>query len=405
MICVVTSSRSDFSLLSHLIITLNRLHEVRILVTGGHFSEKHGDSVKEVKNVIADLLPEKLDFIDVYSDVNSTTSHVKGLGDNMIACADYFEEFNFDCCVFLGDRWELLGVIIPAFLFRIPLVHISGGEITEGVIDDSIRHAFSQFSHAHCVANEQFARNLSKMGVEDWRISIVGECGLDTIFGDENVSMSEVSSEFGLPDLSGCLLVTFHPETISTRAKRLLDVEALIEALNYFDRSTIVITSPGLEIDAMDFIERFKEFSANRDNVHYVPHFGGRLFRVVLKNALVMIGNSSSGLVEAPSLGVPTVNIGDRQKGRPAAKSVISVSPEKKQIIEGILAAIELSKVVELGSIQNPFDPYGDQSASSRIMRVVTRLMELDREYVLKKSPYTFVRSKKWNYLLGRSYD
>jgi UDP-hydrolysing UDP-N-acetyl-D-glucosamine 2-epimerase len=288
--------------------------------------------------------------------------------------------------VILGDRWELFAASLPAFLHGIPLVHISGGEVTEGVIDDSVRHAHSKLSHLHFVANGYYADNLSRMGEEDWRITLSGECGIDTIHHQDLATVDEIKSHFGIDLGTKPVLLTFHPPTLDGRNSPLEQFEQILAALDCMPYLPVVMTAPGVEQGAQAIVDRLATFARKRRGAHFVPHLGRRNYLTVMKNACIVLGNSSSGLVEAASFGVPAVDVGDRQKNRLAAESVIHTPSEVNAIYRAMVKALDPAFQHFSRTCPNPYDPYRDGRNSERIVHAIDcALSSVPRDRLLLK--------------------
>lgn len=400
-ICVYTSSRSDFGLLKPVISELTKYFEVFVLATGAHLAKNRGYTLTEIiDSGIVDQ--EHLLTVRAFLDDDSYEAEVKAVSIIQLSVAEIFKFYRFDGIVVLGDRYELFGITVPAFLYQLPIFHISGGEITEGAIDDSIRHAVTKLSHVHFVANEVFAENVSRMGEEDWRIQITGESGLDNVHRQDMATIEEVKKIFGI-DVTPheYFLVTYHPVTLEKKLSTKQQMQNLIGALNHFSRKyKIIFTIPGVEKDSDEIWELAKEFAKKNQNVYLVPSFGNRYYLTVLKNAAVVIGNSSSGLVEAPSFKIPTVNIGDRQKNRLCAKSVINCGYEQEEIVKAIEKSLSYEFRESIKDTVNPYDPYGDGKNSKRIAYAIGKALTIDKNLLLRKKFVKEVDRQKWNYLL-----
>ena len=365
-IAVYSSARSDFGLLRPFLMQASRFSDVHVIAGGAHFSASKGLTIHEIEefaktNAIQVIPAEFL------VEGSRPEAQAKSIAIGQATMTQIFSVNHYDALVLLGDRWELFAASIPALVQGIPIAHISGGEITEGVIDDSVRHAHSKMAHLHFVASEAFADNLSRMGEEDWRITISGECGLDSIHNGEFASRDEVRERFGIDLDHPTLLITYHPATLEHALPFDQQAAGLIEALQTVDDLTIVITAPGMEQGSDIIQSQLKAFASTRPNVHFVPHLGSRCYLAVLRFAQAVVGNSSSGLVEAASFGVPAVDIGSRQAGRLAAPSVLRAGYDADSILTALQTALSPSFQAHSKSVSNPYDPYKDGRNSERI--------------------------------------
>ncbi len=366
-IAVFTSARSEYGLMKNVIRKLNITNEVYLLVGGEHFSQQKGYTFNDI---IDDALvqQERIIQVDFFIEGNTPKmlSQMVAKGQKMFA--EIFEEQKFDGILLLGDRFELFTITVPAMIFGIPVFHLNGGEITEGAIDDNIRHATTKMSHLHFVANDVYAENVSRMGEEDWRIVISGECGIDNIHNSDIATNEEILSKFDIDLNKKNMLITYHPSTLEYSVDVEMQVKTVLNALLNFADYQLIFTAPGAEVGSEIIIAKIKEFCKKNENAIYVPHFGSRNYLAVMKNVEVVVGNSSSGLIEAASLDKPVVNIGNRQKNRMMARSVLNIGYDTEEIIQKIeLALTDEFKEIAVKSI-NPYDPYQDGRNSERIV-------------------------------------
>jgi UDP-hydrolysing UDP-N-acetyl-D-glucosamine 2-epimerase len=307
--------------------------------------------------------------------------------------------------LFLGDRWELWGVTLPAFLHGIPLAHISGGEVTEGVIDDAVRHAHTKISVLHFVATDMYAANISGMGEEDWRINVTGECGIDQIHESDFVSSDIIKSSYDIDLEKETLLVTFHPSTLEFETPVAAQIDVLLQALMHFADRQLVFTAPGVEQGSQTILEAIHNFVTRHPSARFVPHFSSRSYLAVMRAAKVVIGNSSSGLTEASSLGVPAINVGKRQKNRVAADSVQHVGYDARAISRAIEHALTADFQNFARNCPNPYDPFKDGKNADRIIEAVTNaLRRLSRERLLVKKYDNRIDRDQWNQLLDKNF-
>jgi GDP/UDP-N,N'-diacetylbacillosamine 2-epimerase (hydrolysing) len=344
-IAIATTTRAEYGLNRLIIkrIQSDPKLELQLLVGGTHLSKQYGETIKEIE---ADGIKDfyRIDF-SLSNDSPGALS--KSLGLAQISLAQIWEHDRPDFLLINGDRYELSPFVNTALLFGIPIGHIGGGEITEGVIDDCFRHAYSKFANLHFVCYVQYAENLQRMGEESWRIFNVGSEGVENILNMEFEDYSDIDND--------TIMVSFHA------AKNDNDIKPLLNALNNID-AYIIITSPGNETGSQQIKDDIKEFVDNHENASYYDSLGNKLFLNLLKYSVCIIGNSSAGIYEAPFLKVPTINIGDRQKGRIKAKSVIDVQNDQEKI-KHVLNRILVDKnyVKDITSGKYPFG-YGNTS-------------------------------------------
>lgn len=401
-IAILTTARSDFGLLKRVIRRAALRFHVNLLIAGSHFLESRGRTVYEIEEELGSTPNVTLVRLRAMTDGNDATDHVDVLADTQRLASRWFAANACDLLLFLGDRWELWGVTLPAFLHGIPLAHISGGEVTEGVIDDAVRHSHTKISALHFAATAAYAANLSHMGEEDWRISVVGECGLDQIHDSEFAVADAVKSRFDVDLEKDTLLVTFHPSTLDFETPVEAQIDALLQGLTPFADRQLVFTAPGVELGSRTVLEAIRAFVTRYPSTRFVDHFGSQNYLAVMRVAKAVVGNSSSGLVEASSLGVPAINVGQRQKNRMAADSVQHVGYDATAIRQAVERALSTDYQGFARTCPNPYDPFKDGRNSDRIVKALAYALErLPRERLLVKKFDTEIHSDRWNNLLN----
>lgn len=366
-ICVVTGTRADFGLLSplmHLIKDDPEL-ELQVVATGMHLSPEFGLTYKTIE-AEGFAIDEKVEML-LSSD--TPVAIAKSIGLGTIGMADALDRLEPELLVLLGDRFEILAAAQAALVARIPIAHIHGGETTRGAFDEAIRHCVTKMSHLHFPATEVYRRRIIQLGENPRRVFLAGAPGLDHIRNMSFLDRRELEEtlEFDLGD--GFFLVTFHPVTLAAR----LDIAALDEllaALDQFPDYQLLITYPNADTAGRSLIDRLNAYAANRpDRVCLTKSLGQKRYLSAAKQAAIMIGNSSSGIIEAPSLGTPSINIGERQAGRVAAESVIHCKEERGDIKKAVRKALHPDMKAHLATIKNP---YGDGKAAPRIFKELT---------------------------------
>lgn len=402
-IAILTTARSDFGPLKRVIRHASERFEVDLLVAGSHFLASRGETVREIERESAQ---QSLNIVrlEAMEDASSASSQISTVANTQLTASRWFASNRCDLLLFLGDRWELWGVTLAAFLHGIPMAHISGGEVTEGVIDDCVRHSHTKLAALHFAATQEYARNISLMGEEDWRISIVGECGLDLIHDSEMATPEEVKDRFGVDLKQPTLLVTFHPSTLDFQTPVADQIGTLLDGLAGFTSHQIVFTAPGVEQGSDTVLAAIRSFIAAHPNAVLVDHFGSRNYLAVMKSARVVIGNSSSGLVEASSFSVPAINIGQRQKNRLAADSVQHVGYDAAAIRTVIAHALTEDYQDYARRCPNPYDPFRDGRNSLRIVQAIEHaLTAISPEQLRVKKFDNQIRSDQWNSLLPKA--
>jgi UDP-hydrolysing UDP-N-acetyl-D-glucosamine 2-epimerase len=374
-ICVVTGSRAEYGLLRWLmqeILDDSRL-QLQVVVTGMHLVSEFGSTYREIE---ADgfSIDAKVDMQLTGDSVNAVT---KSVGAGVIGFADVLQDLRPDLLVVLGDRFEILTAAQAAMLARIPIAHIHGGELTEGAIDDAIRHALTKMSHLHFAAAEPYRRRIIQMGENPERVFSVGAPGVDNIKRIKPLPRHEFEAAIGMKLGEPLFLVTYHPETLTDASPCSAGgVKPVLEALDSFPQSSIIFTSPNADAGGRVIAGAIASYvAAKPERAIFCASLGRELYLGALAQADAVIGNSSSGIIEAPAAGVPTVNIGDRQKGRLRSASVIDCAAQTPDIV----AAIRRALTPEFRRLARTAVPaYGAGDAAGRIRDVVATF-PLDR--------------------------
>ncbi|MCW5632646.1 MAG: UDP-N-acetylglucosamine 2-epimerase (hydrolyzing) [Rubrivivax sp.] len=376
-ICVVTGSRAEYGLLQWMLHDLqgDAAFELQLVVTGMHLAPEFGLTVRAIE---ADgfTITRRVDML-VSGDGAAAICKSTALG--LLGLSDALEALTPDAVVVLGDRFEILAVAVACLMHRVPLVHIAGGDVTEGAIDESMRHAITKMAHLHLVTNEEAARRVRQMGEDPQRVQVVGSPGLDHL--RRRPLLDRIALEEALGATLGAvnLLVTFHPVTLAPD-EGVGELDEMLAALAEVDAGTAIwLTRPNADMGSRMFARRVDEFAAARPGqVHVYASLGQLRYLSLMALADAVVGNSSSGLYEAPSLKVPTVNIGDRQRGRLAAASVLHCAPERQAIRRCLSQALGLD-------CRDVVNPYGDGHSSERI---VAALRALPPRQALLRKPF-----------------
>jgi UDP-hydrolysing UDP-N-acetyl-D-glucosamine 2-epimerase len=363
-VCVVTGSRAEYGLLSPLLkgIAADPRLTLQLAVTGMHLSPEFGLTVRQIE---ADgFVPDAR--VDMLLASATPAGVAKSLGLGVIGFADALDRLRPDLLVVLGDRFEILAAAQAAMILRIPIAHIHGGELTEGLIDEAIRHSLTKMSHLHFVAAEPYRQRVIQLGEAPERVWTVGAPGLDSIRLIPCPSRAELSESLGFDLTEPYFLVTYHPVTLDPAGGGAVP---LLAALAEFPGHRILFTGVNADPDNAPIREAIAAFAAARPGrVHAAVSLGQTRYLGALAHADAVIGNSSSGILEAPSLHVPTVNIGDRQRGRLRAASVIDASEDAVAIAAALRRALSGEFRAGLAAMQSPF---GDGHASERMLEII----------------------------------
>ncbi len=381
IISILTATRAEFGLLKPLISKLNLTEdfEVKIVVTGAHLSPEFGLTYREIENSDF-IIDEKIEIL-LSSDTSSAIS--KSMGLAMISFADYFSRIKPDMLIVLGDRYETLAVVMTAMNQSIPVTHLHGGEITEGAVDDAIRHAITKLSYLHFTSTEEYRNRVIQLGEMPERVFNVGAIGIENILNEKLLTKNELLNSLNITDTKDYAVVTFHPVTLENGSAEIQSIE-LLEALKEYKNLNFIVTKANADKDGRVINELIDKYAKENDNIFGFTSLGVVRYLSSLKYCKMVIGNSSSGLIEAPSFNVPTINIGDRQRGRLQATSIINCEPLKAEVIIAIETALS-NDFVEVA--QGTKNPYGDGKTTDKIIAELKKYL-LNNEIDLKKKFY-----------------
>ena len=378
-IAAVTGARSDYGLLVPVLrgISADPTLQLKLFVTGMHLSPDFGLTVRDVERDFE--ITERVEML-VASDTPEAISKSVGLG--VIGFAQTYARHRPDILLVLGDRFETLAAVIAALPFTIPVAHIAGGEATEGAIDDAIRHAITKMSHLHFVSLEEYRRRVIQMGEAPWRVTVSGEPGVDNIWATPASPMAEIEARIGMPLEPAPLLITFHPATLEPGQAQ-TQVAELLAALDTIGMP-MIFTAPNADAEGRVIIAHIRDFVRDHPKSRLVTSLGTAAYLSTMRRSAAMVGNSSSGIVEAASFELPVVNLGSRQRGRICGKNVIHAEMKADTIIRAIRLALSTAFRDGLRGLSNP---YGDGKAAPRIVEVL-RTVPLD-SVLLEKSFYS----------------
>jgi UDP-N-acetylglucosamine 2-epimerase (non-hydrolysing) len=364
-IAVFTSTRADYGHLCKILELIEAHHslELQLFVTGTHLSKQHGHTIDTILQDGFSVTAQ----IPVSIQNDNAQAICAASAETMRGIAAAIRDNKPDILLVLGDRFETLAAAFAANICRVPIAHLHGGEITQGALDDGFRHAITKLSKWHFVAAEEFRNRVIQLGESPECVFNTGAPGLDSIDAFEPLSRQQLSESLGIPVAEKLLLVTYHPETAGENASK-NKIDALCHALEQFPEYQILVSSPNVDESGDVILNKWRQFAEiNGNNVHLFSSFGQERYYSLMTVACAVIGNSSSGIIEAPSFGVPTVNIGMRQQGRPMAKSVFSCDADSDAIVKTIRQAISFN-VTKRGQIANP---YKGKQASQKIVNTL----------------------------------
>lgn len=365
-ICVATGTRAEYGLLKPLIdqIHSSDKYDLQLLVTGAHLSPEFGLTYKLIEQ---DGL--KIDAkVEMLLSSDTSEGIVKSMGLGMIGFTDALKNLQPDLIVILGDRYEMLALASAALIFKIPIAHLHGGEITEGAYDDAIRHSISKMSYLHFTSTEEYRERVIQLGEQPDRVFNVGAIGLDNITHLTLLKKEELAKSLGLSFKSYNYLVTFHPETLSDHSVS-SQFEALLSAVEEQDNSFFIFTYANADTDGRIINNLIDAYVAKYPDKAVAYRSMGQLrYLSAMKLATAVVGNSSSGIIEAASFKVPTINIGDRQKGRIHAENVINVAVTRKEIAGAFAKVKDEAFRHTLNDVENP---YGSGNTSEKILEIL----------------------------------
>lgn len=337
-LCVVTGTRAEYGLLKHLMHAIKQSYDfqLRLVVCAAHLLPQQGNTKQEI---IADGFSIDAE-IDMLLASNTPLAVAKATGLGLLGFADAFARLQPDAVVLLGDRFEALAAAQAAFLQRIPVIHLHGGELTLGALDDAIRHAITKLSVLHFVAHEDYARRVRQLGEEDWRVQVVGPMVADALTQLTWLSRDGLAQDLGLNPDKRWVLLTYHPETLGSQDD-IEAVDAIYEALRrQLPDAEYIWTYPNMDAGGERILSWLLAKAKTDNRVKAVSSLGQQRYLSVMKESIAVIGNSSSGLLEAPLLGVPTINMGQRQTGRLKAESVLDCVANAAMITDAIQQVI-----------------------------------------------------------------
>lgn len=366
-ICVVTGTRADYGLLYWLMREIENEAELQLqlIVTGMHLSPEFGLTAAVI---------EQDDFsidakVEMMLSSDTSVGIAKSIGLGVIGFAEVLDRLKPDLLVVLGDRYEILAAVQAAMVAAIPIAHIAGGDTTEGAIDEAIRHSITKMSHLHFVTNQESARRVRQMGEDPQRIYCVGSPGIDYIKRLTLLNRKELEQTLDFTFLRKNLLITFHPVTLEKKSSQ-WQFQELLKALDCLGEDVgLIFTKPNSDTDGRILIKMIDDYAAKRPNAKAYTSLGQQRYLSAIAQVDAVVGNSSSGLYEVPSFKKPTVNIGDRQKGRLQGNTVINCVNDAQYIYDAIQEAFMLN-------CEEAVNPYGEGNASPLIVKKIKEIAD-----------------------------
>lgn len=365
---VVTVARSDYGIYRSLLRAMSAEPELqlRLYVTGMHLAPEFGETVKMIE---ADGYPIA-ERIETLMSSDSPEGVAKAMGLGLLGFSQAFARSRPDVLVVLGDRFDMYPAALAALPFNIPVAHIHGGEVSFGAIDDALRHSITKLSHLHFVSTETYAHRVVQMGEEPWRVAVSGAPALDDLEKQPRLSAQEIEKRFGVSLQTPPLLVTFHPVTLEYEhtGEQVAELLAAIEESAF----PVIFTAPNADTAGRIVRAAVKSYVAKHDNAWLVENFGQLAYFSMLPLAAAMVGNSSSGIIEAASFHLPVVNIGNRQAGRVRGANVIDAGHTRAEILAAIRRAISPEFRQTIQTAPNPYCPTKGTAASVIVERLKT---------------------------------
>lgn len=376
-ICVVTGSRAEYGLLRGLMADVRDAPglELQLIATGMHLSPEFGLTYRDIEED-GFRIDRKVEML-LSSDTPVGLAKSMGLG--LIGLGEALQQLKPDLLLVLGDRFEIFSAVAAAMVARVPVAHLHGGEATEGAFDEAVRHSITKMSHLHFVAAEEYRQRVVQLGEDPRRVFLVGGLGIDVLNKLELLDRPSLEASLGFELGARNLLITFHPATLedATAAEQ---VTELLAALAPLEDTQLIFTMPNADTDGRVLMDMTKEFVAGHDNAHAYVSLGQLRYLSCIRHVDGVVGNSSSGLTEVPSFRKGTINLGDRQRGRLKAQSVIDCAPDRDAIAAALQRLYSPAFQSALKQVRNP---YGEGGAGAKILKV---LRDYPLESILKKS-------------------
>lgn len=378
-ICVITGTRAEYGLLRWVMqgIQDDADLNLQIIATGMHLSPEFGLTYKDIEADGFEISRK----VEMLTSSDTPVGIAKSMGLGMIGFADALNELNPDLMVVLGDRFEIFAAVATGLVARIPVAHLHGGESTEGLIDEAIRHSITKMAHLHFVATEEYKQRVIQLGEQPESVFLVGGLGIDNIKQLQLLERKALEVDLGFKFGKKNLIITFHPVTLDVGSAE-TQMQALLATLANLEDTQLIFTMPNADTDGRTLIKMVEKFASQHANAHAFTSLGQLRYLSCIAQVDGVVGNSSSGLAEVPSFKKGTINIGDRQSGRLQATSVINCEPNQKSIANAINILYSPSFQRDLSKVRNP---YGEGGASEEIVKTIR---SITLESLIKKHFY-----------------
>ena len=362
-IIAVTSSRADFFIQKELVKELKKKANLKLIVTGTHFSRKHGMTYKEIKNQNI-----KIDYkIDVFRNKKKVINQTEIASKILLKSAEILNDFKPDVILILGDRFEMHAIASSALILRVPIVHIHGGELTSGAFDDALRHSITKMSHVHIVAHDTYKKRIIQMGENPNSVFSVGSLSIDNIKKIKLLSKIELENKLNIKFKNKNLIVTFHPTTLK-KGSGLVEISNLLKTLKKLRDTLVIFTTNNIDPEADIIMKAIAKEVKISKNFYLFPSLGQQIYFSILNTFDGVIGNSSSGIIEAPSFNIGIINIGNRQSGRFRASQIIDCDVDSKSIF---VAIKKMYSKKYLNLLKNSFNPFKKNNTLKKIVKII----------------------------------
>lgn len=373
-ICAITTTRADYGIMRPLLLKLNDAEwaDLKLAVTGTHLLKSFGYTIDEITKDGLDIDAK----INIMSKENSSAADTaKIMSRTVEKFTEYFDRGNIDVVLVLGDRYETLEVAAAAVVCNLPIIHIAGGETTEGAIDEVFRHSITKMSYLHFASTEAYRKRIIQLGEDPKRVYNVGALGVENVMKVRCLSRRQLSDDLDFDLQGGYAVVTFHPVTYE-KGSAIRQLKELLKVMHAHQEMKFIITMANNDPEGSKINDELEKFVKKNRNCLLVSSLGTLRYFSAIKYSRCVIGNSSSGIVEVPSFNKPTVNIGDRQKGRIQCESIINCRPEYKDIEKALRKALRFNRKVD--------NPYGKGNTSDMMMRIIRKTF-YEKDVDLKK--------------------
>lgn len=374
-ITIISATRAEYGILKPLIVKLKHASDFKtqLLLTGSHLVEKLGNTYLEAEEDGMEIYKK----ISINTEGNTDYDTSLIMANALVEFGRYFQEEKPDLLIVLGDRTEIFAICAAAMNAHVPIAHLHGGELTQGAIDDNVRHAITKMSYLHFASAEAYRKRILQMGEEPERVFNVGALGVENILKEKLLDRKRLGENVGFPADKDYAVVTFHPVTLEPGTAE-SQVRELFLAMRRRPELFYLITKANADAGGIQINEFMERETVKHSNMKLVSSLGMKRYLSAVKYSRFVLGNSSSGIIEAPALGVPTVNIGDRQQGRLMAESVISCEPKCQSILDAMALAMHMEQ-------KEYHSPYGDGNTSEQIVCIIKDFFEKEKINLKKR--------------------